>query len=382
MTIPFNLSKFADYLNASGNANPLVASDQTNTSTGSLGLPYGTTAQRPASPANGYTRINTTTGVLETYYNSAWNTVYTFPVPVTGTTKAIVGYGNPSGTSPVSLSNLISSSGVVATNTTGVGTARQFLAAAGYSTDKAIFGYGQSSNSGSSIVSMTNLVSNTGVIASDTTGVGTARGELAAARYGTDKAIFGYGYNGSANTAITNLVSNTGVVATDTAGVGTARTQLAATGYGTDKAIFGYGQIYSGSAGVSMTNLVSNTGVVSSDTTGVGTGRQQLAAACYGTDKAIFGYGRNSSYVAVSITNLVSNTGVVATDTTGVGTARFGLAGVNYGTDKAIFVYGDDASGFSLNISNLVSSTGVVSTNTTNVGTARNRVGSSGYSTT
>lgn len=77
MTIPFNLSKFADYLNASGNANPLVASDQTNTSTGSLGLPYGTTAQRPASPAAGYTRINTTTGVLEVYYNNTWYSIKT-----------------------------------------------------------------------------------------------------------------------------------------------------------------------------------------------------------------------------------------------------------------------------------------------------------------
>jgi hypothetical protein len=36
---------------------------------------------------------------------------------------------------------------------------------------------------------------------------------LAAAGYGTDKAIFGYG---TPQTAITNLVSNTGVVASDT----------------------------------------------------------------------------------------------------------------------------------------------------------------------
>ena len=42
------------------------------------------------------------------------------------------------------------------------------------------------------------------------------------------KAIFGYGL--SPTTSITNLVSNTGVVATDTTGVGTARYQLAAAG--------------------------------------------------------------------------------------------------------------------------------------------------------
>ena len=50
---------------------------------------------------------------------------------------------------------------------------------------------------------------------------------------GTQKAIFGYGQTGGASTTVsmTNLVSNTGVVATDTTGVGTARTNLAAAGY-------------------------------------------------------------------------------------------------------------------------------------------------------
>ena len=64
---------------------------------------------------------------------------------------------------------------------------------------KAIFGYGNGP------VSMTNKVSNTGVVATDTTGVGTARSGVTAAGYGSDKAIFGYGY-ASALTAITNLV--------------------------------------------------------------------------------------------------------------------------------------------------------------------------------
>jgi len=77
---------------------------------------------------------------------------------------------------------------------------------------------------------MTNLVSNTGVVSSDTTGVGTGRGYTAAAGYGTDKAIFGYGYTGT-EVSITNLVSNTGVVSNDVVGVGTARYGLAAAGY-------------------------------------------------------------------------------------------------------------------------------------------------------
>ena len=140
----------------------------------------------------------------------------------------------------------------------------------------------------------------------------------------TQKAIFGYGYTGSA-VSMTNLVNSSGVIASDVTGVGTARSGLAAATYGTDKAIFGYGN--TGSA-VSLTNLVNNLGVVAADVTGVGTARPNLAASNYGGDKAIFGYG--GGYV--SITNLVSNSGVVATDVTGVGTARRFLAAAGYST--------------------------------------------------
>jgi hypothetical protein len=186
-------------------------------------------------------------------------------------------------------------------------------------TQKAIFGYGKPAGPTGNY-NMTNLVSNTGVVATDTPGVGTARRGLAAAGYGGDKAIFGYGATSpSARTSITNLVSNTGVVAADTPGVGTVRSNLAAAGYGGDKAFFGF---------PNRTNLVSNTGVVSADTPGVGTGRSLLAAAGYGGDKAIFGYG--SMPGVVSTTNLVSNTGVVAADTPGVGTARDSLAAAGY----------------------------------------------------
>jgi hypothetical protein len=294
-------------------------------------------------------------------------------IPVTTTMKALFGYGY-NGSSYQSMTNLVSNVGVVATDTTGVGAARTDLAAAGYGTDKAIFGYG---SGGGGKVSTTNLVSNTGVVATDTSGVGTIRSTLAAAGYGTDKAIFGYGYSiGAVNLSITNLVSNTGVVATDTTGVGTARHFLAAAGYGTDKAIFGYGN---GTGGyLSLTNLVSNAGVVANDTAGVGTGREYLAAARYGTDKAIFGYGTTAS--VKSMTNLVSNTGVVATDTTGVGSARYALAAAGYGSDKAIFGYGYDIGYFAT--TNLVSNTGVVATDTAGVGTSRMGLAASGYSLT
>ncbi len=137
-----------------------------------------------------------------------------------------------------------------------------------------IFGFSSALNSNT-----TNLVSNAGVVASDVSGVGTARRSLSACEYGGDKGIFGYGYTGS-YVSMSNLVSNAGVVATDTTGVGTARFNPAATQYGGDKGIFGFGE--SGGNNSSLTNLVSNTGVVASDQAAVtGTARYYLAACSF-----------------------------------------------------------------------------------------------------
>jgi hypothetical protein len=320
------------------------------------------------SISNAVTASYALTSVTSSFALSA---SYLIPTTTTGTTKAIFGYGNTGAV--VSMTNLVSNTGVVATDTTGVGSARSALAAAGYGTDKAIFGYGYTS----AAVSITNLVSNTGVVATDTTGVGTTRIQLAAARYGGDKAIFGYGSDPSSiGLSMTNLVNNVGLVASDTTGVGTGRRLLAAAEYATDRAIFGYG--YASGAALSMTNLVGNNGIVASDTTGVGTARYGPAATVYGGDKAIFGYGNTGA--VVSTTNLVSNTGVVATNTTGVGTARVDLAAAGYGNDKAIFGYGYNGSAY-VSMINLVNNTGVVATDTTGVGTARNSLAAAGYST-
>ena len=48
---------------------------------------------------------------------------------------------------------------------------------------------------------------------------------------GNQNGIFGYGESSVAATSVTNLVSNSGVVATDVTGVGTARGELAACSY-------------------------------------------------------------------------------------------------------------------------------------------------------
>ena len=292
------------------------------------------------------------------------------------TFKAIFYGGTTGSSSRYNTSNLVSSSGVVATDTTGVGTARMNSAGTKYGGDKGIFAYGKTS----SVVSISNLVSSSGVIATDTTGVGTAREQLGATAYGTNTAIFAFGTTGSV-TAVSNLVSSAGVIATDTSGVGTARFGLAGAPYGSDKGIFAYG--YSGGL-LSMSNLVSNTGVIASDVSGVGTARYQLAALGYGNDKAIFYAGYLGSDVVTNVSNLVSNTGVVASDTSGVGDARTRLAGATYGGDKGIFAFGNSVTDPTTPtaVSNLVSNSGVIASDTTGVGTARYGLAASAYSGT
>ena len=190
--------------------------------------------------------------------------------------------------------------------------------------DNGLFAFGQSA-APPPYYNVSNKVSNTGVVATDTAGVGTARGEgVAGCEYGGDKGIIGFGVLPSlAQTALTNLVSNTGVVATDTAGVGTARAGLGGCSYGGDKGIFS-------NTATNYTNLVSNTGVVATDVAGVGTAKGATAGCEYGQDKGIFGFGQVSGPAVTAITNLVSNTGVVGTDVSGVGTTRKYLASCSY----------------------------------------------------
>jgi len=277
-------------------------------------------------------------------------------------------FGGGTTGSLVGMTNLVSNAGVVATDTAAVMTAKSYLAACEYGNNLGIFGFG---NDGSA-TAVTNLVTGNGVVASDQAAVtGTARNQLGAATYGGDKGIFGFGLG---YTGITNLVSNTGVVAADVAAVGTARGYVAACEFAADKdtCIFGFGHDGGNSA---VTNLVSNTGVVASDTAGVGTARHALAACGFGGDQGIFGFGVNGGYSG--ITNLVSNAGVVASDTAAVGTARHSLAATQYDVDKGIFGFGNTGSVSSL--TNLVSNTGVVATDTAGVGTARHSLAACSY---
>jgi hypothetical protein len=68
---------------------PTAVSDQANTSTGYFYLPKGTTAQRPASPVTGMLRYNTTTGTLEQYNITGWESIGGNQPVITGITQQI-----------------------------------------------------------------------------------------------------------------------------------------------------------------------------------------------------------------------------------------------------------------------------------------------------
>ena len=188
--------------------------------------------------------------------------------------------------------------------------------------------------------------------------------------YDSNKGIFAFG---GEHTTLTNLVTDAGVVGTDNAGTGTARNNHASASYSAENAlgIYVYGIGSSGNTNVS--NLVNSSGVVGSDVTGVGTARNSPAGCQYGDDKAIVAYGAVPS--ATSISNKISNVGVVASDTSGVGTARMGVGALSYGQDKGIFAWGNNglggASNANVSTSNLVNSSGVISADVTGVGTIR-----------
>ncbi len=66
--------------------------DLASNSTGYFGLPIGTTEQRPVSPPQGATRLNSTTGFLETYFSGSWYNLGSFGgFSATGGTVTTVG---------------------------------------------------------------------------------------------------------------------------------------------------------------------------------------------------------------------------------------------------------------------------------------------------
>ena len=284
--------------------------------------------------------------------------------------RAIFAFGNTG--SKVNTRNLVGTNGVVASDASGAGTARSNLAAATYGGDKAIFAFGDPAASGYTAIS--NLVSNTGVVGTDVSAVGDAKGAPCAVTFGTSgQALFAYGVT-SENVNTRNIVSSAGVVASTVSGAGSERRSLGGTEYGTGLGIYAFGD---GAQFYAISNLVNTSGVIGSDVSAVGTARTHTAGARYGSGLGIFAFGNTAGDNFINTRNLVNNVGVVASDATGAGTARYSVKAAEYGGDKAIFGFGD--SGSRTGVTNLVSNTGVVASDTSAVGTANNGNAAAGY---
>jgi len=286
-------------------------------------------------------------------------------------TKGIFAFGNDG--SVTNVKNLLGNNGVIASDVSGVGTARQNLAGTTYGTDKALFAYGRA---GSPYLSMKNLVNNSGVVSADVSGVGTNREGCRGMAVGSDgAALIAFGAKSGSRINLSSTVNSAGVISADVTGVGTARQDVGPSRFGVGLGAFAFGSI--GSSSLSVKNLVNVNGVVAADVTGVGTVRTKLAAACYGGDKGVFAYGS----IDLSVKNLMSNTGVIAADVSGVGKERRSLKAATYDSDKVAFAYGfNDDDNSNLNVKNLCSNTGVISADVTGVGTAREDAGVASYS--
>jgi hypothetical protein len=278
----------------------------------------------------------------------------------------------------VATCNLISTSGVIASDTTTAGSNKIGGAGAGYGGDKGIFGYGADPVSGL-ITPTTNLVSNTGVVAAAISYAGFySVQDTCAANYGIDKAFFQGGRGGDFGaTNMLSLVTNTGVVASQTNAGGTLYGH-AATGYGTDTAITLFGgftftcnstcppeEIFTADR---QTYKVSNTGVFTYVSATAALPKAYAGAARYGVDKAISvcgttasgGYYLPSGYGTTR--NLISNTGVVAAESATLATGKSYVTGVKFGADKAIIAFGGSATSGATGTKNYntISNTGTV----------------------
>ena len=300
--------------------------------------------------------------------------------------RAIFGFGLRLGSTGSNVINRINNLGLQFSDTSGVGTARYALMAAGWAGDRAFFLQGYNLVTTLNMVAY-NLVDNLGTIVADQTGGGTGKRFGAAASFdvGQARAISGFG-NNDASTSLSstnifsyNIVTSGANVASDVSNVGTARSRLAAVTYGDDKALFAFGSTVGGASYLNLTSKFNSSGVYSSESSTIASGRQDLAGANYGgKQKAVFAFG----FAGVQTTQrtYIDINGNVESDSTALGTARAALAAASYGGDKAIFAYGEDPSLVDLNNTILVSNVGVVATSTTGgVGSTRTFLAAASY---
>jgi hypothetical protein len=255
-----------------------------------------------------------------------------------GGDKAMFFSGNGSGSTTLGSQVLFSNTGVFAAQNASPSIARMWGAMCGYgTTGTAIAFWGSTGTSNNTVTAQQNLISNTGVVAASTaTAAGAARHRTIATNYSADRSvgIAGFGQTSTTTPTVSNLVSNTGVIAADvTVPSTTLKTGLAATRYGTTgQSYFCGGRTSPGNVSLNTYNPISNTGTVSGDSTYTGTARYNASCAPFASDgQAMFAWGSNPDN---NTYNLISNTGVFGGTTSMAGgqavrTANAG-AGVSY----------------------------------------------------
>lgn len=291
--------------------------------------------------------------------------------------KGIVAYGRNYPNGRLSYSNIVSNTGVVASDVSNSASAVNDPIGAPYGTNTALFYGGQYFDGRNSATSYARYVSSTGSVGGDNSMAATARSIGGGASYGTDKGMIGFGNYGGDITNVLTRFSNTGSVASESSGSGSSRDGLFACTYDKDKIIFAFGGNYGPNT---IKTLINNSGNYASESSGVGTARMIGAGLTYGVDKGIMGFGDTGGFdygYNTNVTSLISNTGSIASESSGVGTARYFLAGISYGGDKGSFVYGAVTGGWGYIVTaqNNVSNTGTLSSDASCAGTGRYRCG-------
>jgi len=250
-----------------------------------------------------------------------------------GKDKGVFGTGVGAGITPKYTFNLVTNTGTIGSDQYVSSSQTPGYSSAGvtYGSDKALFCPGYEGW-------YYYYVSNTGTLTLNSLPVGvTGRREQSACSYGEDKGVFAFGYGqGSTYTLLTilNLITNTGTIGTDSSFSATARAYVAGISYGKTKGVFAFGNSdKSGWMGTSYTivNYFSDVGVMASDSTVGLSGRASNAVAPYGMDKAVNGYCGADNITETTRYNLISNVGVFAADATASDYSRRGAGGAGYG---------------------------------------------------
>jgi hypothetical protein len=256
--------------------------------------------------------------------------------------RAVFVYNNASNY-PGNYQVRISSLGTPSSATASAGgTARNTAASSNYGSSKlgVMFG-GINYNTRYNTVTLFN---SSGDAASESSGVGTARGTLGGMAYSSDKCVFAGGYDNSNTYAVANFLSNTGVLAADySISNFSASYQRAGSNFGTGTSTQGIcGFFGSGYYNNTTVNYVSTAGVFSSEyNLANGGNRGNCTGTMYGTDKCMFwGGSEQGGWYNNSI--LISNTGAFAGNSSGADFSGNGstLAAAPYGTAQSNAIIG------------------------------------------